>query len=175
MERTLERTLPVGHVGIAGEIAAQQIGLDRGNAEAVRSKGERCADAAIAHRQLAVRPFDVFGLPGSLGGKILQAPGTFTLELRRSLANLPQPCQGREFAEIREAMIIASQFRMVKVLQAARKVNFRFSGGHGQTADIGASASQNQKSIRPPRKPGVVLNARGNISDDNMGFVLPSQ
>src|ERR1035441_2108335 len=122
-ERTFERTLPVRHIGVTLQLATEQVRLDRGNAEALRGDRVACADAAIPHRHLAVRPFDVFGLHGSLGGKILQAPGTFALELGRTFANFRLPSQGREFAEIRETMIITTQLRGVKVLQAAREVD----------------------------------------------------
>ena len=173
--RGCERTLPIGHISLAQQVAAEQVGLDRGNAEALRSKRERCADASILHRQLAVRPFDVFGLHGSLGGKILQVPGAFALELRRTFAKLRLPRQGRELAEIRHAVIITAQLRIVKVLQLSREVNFRFSGSHRQTADVGASASQNHRSIRPPRKRGILLETRGDASREYPRFVLPAQ
>ena len=45
--------------------------------------------------------------------------------------NLELSRQGREFAEIRDAMIIAAYLGVVKVLQAALEMNFRFSRGHG--------------------------------------------
>ena len=74
--------------------------------EALRGDGETCVDAAILRRQLVVRPFNVFGLHGSLSGKILQVPRTFAREQGRTFAKLRLPCQVREFAEIGNTMII---------------------------------------------------------------------
>src|ERR1039457_7294195 len=105
-DRALERALPVGHCGIALQIATDQVGLDGADAETVRSDGKPCVDAAIPHRHFAVRPVDVFGLHGSLRGKILQTPRTFALELGRTLANVRLARERPEFAEIREAVVI---------------------------------------------------------------------
>ena len=42
-----------------------------------------------------------------------------------------RPCQGRQFAHIHDAAIITGDLGIVEVLQAAGKMNFRFSRGQG--------------------------------------------
>src|SRR5208283_5539470 len=74
-----------------------------------------------------------------------------------------------------DAMIITAQVGVVKILQAAREVNLRFSGSHRQTADLGASAGQNQRSISPQGKRGILLKTRVDASRGYMDFVLPPQ
>ena len=72
-------------------------------------------------------------------------------------------------------MIVTAQLGVMEVLQAARKMNFSFSRCHRQTADLGMSAGQHQRRIRPPRKPGILLKTRSDASRDHPGFVLPPQ
>src|SRR6202142_2345286 len=86
--RRFEGTLPIRDLGIAREVATEQVRPYRGNAETVRGDGKASADAAILHQHLAVRPLDVFALDGSVGRKILEAPGPFALELGCTFANL---------------------------------------------------------------------------------------
>src|ERR1700737_1441364 len=148
--RRFQRTLPVRHIDIARQVAAEHVRLDRKNVEAVGDNGETCCKAAVPHRYLAVRPVDVFGLYGSLGRKITQVPGSLALELHGTLSDFRLPCQGGEFAEIREAVIITLELGIVKVLQASCEVNFRLSGSHRQVADVGAPTTKNQRSIAPP-------------------------
>ena len=62
----LKCALPVRHLGFARQVTAQQVGPDRRKTKAVGSHRECAGQAAVFHRQFAVRPFEVFRLQGSL-------------------------------------------------------------------------------------------------------------
>src|ERR1700686_2713081 len=150
--RRFERTLPVRHIGIARQVAAEQVRFDRENVEAVRDDGETCGHAAVCHRHLPVRPVDVFGLHRSLSRKILQAPGTFALELDCTFRNLRPPCEEGEFAEIRHAMIITAQVGIMKGPEGGVKSNLQFSRRSWGVAGGGRPREPKPAKYRPAMK-----------------------